>query len=210
MSSADGADIPEFSQYFRYTILDAGNTRKAKDIVDAVMHADTGYYLLCSSAGDGNYFAHAWGRTVLEALEHYHGSSLSLDNLHTFEEQNCFTALRLLPTTPDYFETVRSNIVRHSLTNGSPCHIEREIAVAGHRASTTTHLFFKGLRRLLRAACNEELDALKERLQASSDQELARRLGVSIRQIRDLRCRGSLCHLEGICRRAGIDLERKD
>lgn len=77
-------------------------------------------------------------------------------------------------------------------------------------SAEATHPFFKGLRRLLRAACNEELDALKERLQASSDQKLARRLGVSIRQIRDLRCRGSLYHLESICRRAGIDLERKD
>lgn len=62
----------EFSKYFTYTIISAGNVFKAKNIIDAVAHADRGLYVLCwPFDGCGNYEVRACGRTILETLENY-------------------------------------------------------------------------------------------------------------------------------------------
>lgn len=64
--------------------------------------------------------------------------------------------------------------------------------------------FFKALRRYLRAACSEKIESLSTQLGVSSDKELARCLNTNIRNIQDIRQRGSLCALEELCEKADI------
>lgn len=200
----------EFSSYFKYTILDAGNIRKAKNIIDAVTYADRGFYVLCWAFNScGNYKVYACGRTILETLESYNGGPLccSAESLYNFEKNNCYTPVYIFPATHSLFKKVQAvkaqKFIEYPCTQFY-CHTKRGIALENHNNNKAISPFLKNIRRFLRDECRKELEALSTQLCVTSDIDLARCLKTNIRNIRNIRQSGSLCTLTELYKKAGI------